>query len=114
MNARHLVRGVLALTLGLASGSAWAQSMDWPLHDLNLSKNRYAPLDEINSSNVDKLALAWSFDAAKYGETIARPTPLVVDGVMYVNAKTKLFALNATTGNVIWNVPIFPASESSS
>ena len=62
MKGQCFARCVLASSLWLAAGPTWAQSMDWPLHDLNLAKTRYAPLDEINTSNVDRLALAWSFD----------------------------------------------------
>src|SRR5262249_12380543 len=40
-----------------------------------------------------------------------RPTPLVVSGVMYVNSKTKLFALNAVTGAVLWSVPLFAGPD---
>src|SRR5262249_52674500 len=62
---------------------------------------------QINTSNVDKLGLAWSFDARKAGETVFRPTPLVVNGIMYVNTRTKLFALKGDTGDVLWSAPIY-------
>src|SRR5712672_3117450 len=97
-----LIGLVLPLSLWLVWSPAGAQSMDWPLHDLNLAKNRYAPLDQINTSNVDRLAVTWSFDA---GGPIGKATPLVVDGVMYVNTSSKLVALNATTGAELWSVP---------
>src|SRR5262245_750223 len=87
-------------------------NFDWPLHNLDFRNSRYAPLDEINTSNASRLAVKWSYDAGAV-DNIGRNTPLVVDGVMYLDAGSKLFAVNAVTGQLIWNVqiePPFPAS----
>src|SRR5262245_25507281 len=35
---------------------------DWITHGRTYSEARYSPLKRINSSNVQKLGLAWSFD----------------------------------------------------
>ena len=109
---RSFLAGAFVLGVGLASASLGAQSMDWPQHDLNVSKNRYAALDEINTSNAQRLALAWSFDGSTGGEALARITPIVVNGVMYVPARSKIFALHATTGKVLWSAPIGEPNES--
>jgi glucose dehydrogenase len=92
-----------------ASSSA---NLDWPLHNMDVRNSRYAPLDEINTSNVGKLALKWSYDAGAV-DNISRGTPLVIDGIMYINAGSKLFAVNAATGKPVWSVslePAFPAN----
>ena len=36
-----------------------ATSHDWPLNNLDLENSRYAPLDQINSSNIGSLAVRW-------------------------------------------------------
>ena len=74
---------------------------DWPLHNLDIRGSRYSSLDEINTSNASRLALEWSFDAGA-ANSITQVTPLVVDGVMYLNAGSTLFAVNAITGESIW------------
>ena len=74
---------------------------DWPLHNLDVRGSRYADLDEIDASNVDRIELAWSFEAGA-ANAITQATPLVVDGVMYVNAGSTAFAVNAATGETIW------------
>ena len=87
-------------------------NFDWPLHNLDLGHGRYAQLDEINTSNAGKLTLQWSYDAGAV-DNISRNTPLVIDGVMYVNAGSRLLAVTAATGRLLWNVqiePAFPAS----
>ena len=106
---------VVAVALGSPSGAqapSGAANFDWPLHNLDIRNSRYAPLDEINTSNAARLTVKWSYDAGGV-DNIGRNTPLVVDGVMYVDAGSKLFAVNAATGQVLWNVaiePPFPAS----
>jgi glucose dehydrogenase len=88
------------------SRSAAGAGGDWPLHSLDLASSRYAPLDEINTSNVAKLALKWSFDA---GASLAQVTPLVVNGIMYFNSGSKLFALDGATGKRLWATEMDPA-----
>jgi quinoprotein glucose dehydrogenase len=90
-----------ALSAALALPLEGQPSADWPLHNLDLGNSRYAPHDEINPSNVASLALRWKFDMPSK-EVIASMTPLVVDGVMYFNAGSKLYAVNAATGETLW------------
>ena len=76
--------------------------LNWPLHNLDIRGSRYADLDEINTSNVERLGLAWSFEP-EAAHIITQVTPLVVDGVMYLNdAGGTVFALHAMTGESIW------------
>ena len=82
---------------GQASGGAG----DWPLHNRDLGSGRYSSLDAINTSNVGRLALAWQFDAGAE-HSIRQVTPVVVDGVMYLNAGGTTFALDAASGQPIW------------
>src|SRR5438309_1123029 len=67
---------------------------DWPLHNLDLHNSRYSPLEKINVSNADRLAVKWTFSTDK-SEGIGSVTPVVVNGVMYFNAGSKLFAVDA-------------------
>ena len=76
---------------------------NWPLHNLDIGGSRYADIDEINTSNASRMALAWSFEAGA-ANSITQVTPLVIDGVMYLNAGSTLFALNAVTGESVWTM----------
>jgi len=75
---------------------------NWLTHGRTYSEQRFSPLDQINDQNVSKLALAWSFDLdTRRGE---EATPIVVDGVMYFStAWSKVFAVNAATGEKLWS-----------
>jgi quinohemoprotein ethanol dehydrogenase len=81
---------------------------DWPMHNRDVRNGRYSPLDEVNASNVSRLALKWSVDTAG-GDDIGQVTPLVVNGVMYFNAGSRLVAVNGATGETIWTVQVEPA-----
>ena len=86
--------------------SGQQRSVDWRLHSFDLSSTRYVPLDEINASNVGELTLTWS---AQPGGNFGAQTPVVVDGVLYVNSGSSLFALNGETGEVVWTFEAEPA-----
>ncbi len=75
---------------------------NWMSTGRTYSEQHFSPLKQIDVGNVRQLGLAWSFDldTAHRGQ---ESTPLVIDGVMYVTgAWSKVFALNAKTGALIW------------
>ncbi len=89
---------LLALT---AYAQGPAQS-DWPDHGGSQFAWRYSALDQINTSNVKNLAVAWAFQTGDYGDSL-QSTPIVIDGVMYVSTSyAQVFALDAATGRLIW------------
>ena len=110
------ILAAIAVTMSLSfGGDAQAQNRaaapqdsgavtgDWPLHNADLQNSRFSPLDQINTSNVSRLAVKWSVQLPS-SDSVAQMTPLVVDGVMYFNAASKLFALDASTGQTVWTI----------
>jgi quinoprotein glucose dehydrogenase len=97
-----------------------ATSLDWPLHNHDLSSARYVAATEITAANASALTLKWSFKpdvvAGAFGlppeaaassvltnrNSFFQQTPIVVDGVMYIHSGSKVYAVNAATGAVIW------------
>ena len=96
---------------------------DWPLYSRDFASTRYSPLNQINTGNVSKLALAWSYKPAPVPSRAAdsakaaakgkgkggggnglspEVTPIVVNGVMYLPGGNRVFALEADTGKEIW------------
>jgi len=74
---------------------------NWMTQGRTYSEQRFSPLDAVNTGNVDKLALAWSFELSTNRGVEA--TPIVVDGVMYVTSAWSLvYALDAKTGALLW------------
>jgi len=100
---------IATIVRGLAQGGA---TFNWASHNLDPRNSRYAPIDDINTGNVGTLAVKWTYNASG-ADNISRGTPLAVDGVLYFNAGSKLFAVDGMTGKELWRTeiqPPFPAS----
>ncbi|HUA87287.1 MAG TPA: PQQ-dependent dehydrogenase, methanol/ethanol family [Bryobacteraceae bacterium] len=74
---------------------------DWPSYNGEFSGNRYTTLDQINKSNVGKLAPTWVFTMLNVARL--QTTPIVVDGIMYVTSANECYALDAGSGREIWH-----------
>jgi quinohemoprotein ethanol dehydrogenase len=75
---------------------------NWMVHGRTYNEQRFSPLKQINDQNIPQLRLAWFYDLDTHRGQEA--TPLVVDGVMYfTSAWSKVFALNALTGALLWS-----------
>ncbi|HET9272528.1 MAG TPA: PQQ-binding-like beta-propeller repeat protein, partial [Vicinamibacterales bacterium] len=121
----------LTVAAGLQTGPSEV-SGDWPMYSHSLSGQRYSPLTQITTSNVSRLAPAWSLrltqpaagrrgggppPAGRAGGAPAAPanpentgsgsnpqaTPIVIAGVMYLPARgNQVLALDADTGKEVW------------
>ncbi|MGH9326597.1 MAG: PQQ-binding-like beta-propeller repeat protein [Terriglobia bacterium] len=102
-------------------GICWSRILhprpgDWLTYNGELNGNRYSDLTQINTTNVNRLRLKWIFtvplwkqflpDTAYFRQNMQyfglEVTPLVADGVMYVTGPHQAFALDARTGQEIW------------
>ena len=67
---------------------------------------RYSTLTEIDTSNVDQLQVAWTYntgDADTVNHSQIQCNPIIVDGVLYgTSPQMKLFAIDAATGKQKW------------
>ncbi len=81
--------------------AAMDEPESWLTHGGNYAEQRYSPLDRVDAENVARLGLAWSFDTGTRRGLEA--TPIVVDGTLYTTGSwSKVFALDARTGNLRW------------
>lgn len=84
---------------------AAASATDWRYYGRTPSGTRYAPIDQINAANVDKLEVAWTFRSGDtpQGSGQDQSTPLFVDDTLYTCSPTNIVhALNPDTGEVKW------------
>tara|TARA_R110002012_G_scaffold79823_5_gene202718 strand:+ start:1836 stop:3992 length:2157 start_codon:yes stop_codon:yes gene_type:complete len=69
-------------------------------------RTHFSNLDQIDTSNVSQLKLAWNYKSGGLQEgrtTQIQTSPLMVGNTVYgVNAAIELFAINAKTGKEIW------------
>ena len=75
---------------------------EWLSYGLDLSEMRYSPLKQIDSSNINRLGLAWSYDVGPGGSG-QQATPLVSNGIIYgITNWSITFAVDARTGKELW------------
>jgi len=72
---------------------------DWLMWRRTYDATGYSPLRQVNRSNVKRLRNAWSWVLPESGNEI---TPLVHDGVMFVYSGPVVQALDAATGELLW------------
>ncbi|MFY9330015.1 MAG: PQQ-dependent dehydrogenase, methanol/ethanol family [Georgfuchsia sp.] len=74
---------------------------EWPSYGLDYAGTRFSRLKQIDTANVGKLGLAWSYDLESTRGVQA--TPIVVNGVMYVTAPwAVVHAIDARSGKRLW------------
>ena len=82
---------------------------DWLMMRRNYQAWSHSPLTEITRANVKDLRLAWVWAMNEGGAN--QPTPLVHDGIMYLaNTMNMVQALDAATGDLIWENHVGPAT----
>jgi PQQ-dependent dehydrogenase (methanol/ethanol family) len=72
---------------------------DWPTYHGSMTGNRHSAIDQINTQNVERLKLEWSYSIPYFGLEM---TPIVIDGVMYVTGPNQIYALDGRSGREIW------------
>lgn len=84
-----------------ALGSGTETSLDWPVYGGQAAGDHYSSLSQINRKNVQKLQVAWKFDAGEEGGL--ETSPIIVGRVLYAYTATqKVVALDAASGKLIW------------
>ncbi len=85
---------------------------DWPMFNRDLAGTRFSPLTQIDTNNVKKLQQAWAYRLQpstfrfSTASGTSELTPIVVNGVMYLSAQTRVVALNAETGDEVWSYDV--------
>ncbi len=89
------------------------QYKDWRVYQGDNGSNSYSALDQINRDNVHELEIAWTFnsgdkDNIKWRSSTSECNPIIIDNTMYLTSPAlKVMALNADTGELIWEYDPF-------
>ena len=112
MRARNVILLFLFLT-GLLIGqtrriddvtlrTAGKTGEEWLTYGLTPGETRYSPLKQIDTTNVSRLGLAWSYDVGQGGGN-QEATPLFWNGALYgITNWSVVFAVDARTGKERW------------
>jgi alcohol dehydrogenase (cytochrome c) len=77
------------------------EPQSWLTYSGNYKSQRFSPLAEVNSRNVNQLKVSWVYQMRNPG--IVEATPIVADGVMYITEPpSTVTALDARTGRPLW------------
>lgn len=111
-NLFNIAGFVFVCILLLMSCKQKSSDRSWSAYKADAASSSYSPHDEINSSNISKLKVAWTFDpndAAEGGRFGgSQCNPIIVDGIMYTaSSRRRIYALNAATGEKIWEFDPF-------
>jgi PQQ-dependent dehydrogenase (methanol/ethanol family) len=87
--------------------SAASDENNWLLHGRTYDNQRYSPLKQITAENVKSLSLVGLVQTGMSASF--ETTPIVANGVMYITTpivshKMMIIAINASTGERIWDV----------
>src|SRR5436190_22243014 len=104
----------IAIAICLAAASVSAQvtadrlinaarePQQWLTYSGSYNGQRFSPLDQIDATNVQRLALQWVFQTGVRGTH--ETTPLVIDDIMYFTTpQNHAYALDVRTGRPIWH-----------
>src|SRR5689334_17173577 len=76
---------------------------DWLTYHGSYKSWHYSPLDQVNTTNVENLQVAWMHSPGRATRGL-QSFPLVADGVLYYTGSySRVFALDAASGQVLWS-----------
>jgi alcohol dehydrogenase (cytochrome c) len=85
-----------------------ATSADWPMYNGRYSGDRFSPLQQITRDNVTSLAEVGRYELPE--TTSFQSGPIVIGDAMFVTTATSTYAINATTGKLLWSHRYSPKS----
>lgn len=90
-----------------------ASYSNWEVFNGNYTANKYSSIDQIDTTNVHQLQLAWEYhtgDVDTAAKSQIQCSPIVVNGILYgTSPQLKLIALDAATGKQKWVFSPFDA-----
>ncbi|WP_099542883.1 PQQ-binding-like beta-propeller repeat protein [Maribacter sp. 4G9] len=73
----------------------------WSSYLGDSGRTHFSTLSQINKENVERLKLAWTYEAEDWGQM--QMNPIVVDSILYgVTAALRVVALQSGTGEELW------------
>ena len=99
----------VAAFLTLAFALLMAADTSWPTYNGDYSGRRYSTLAQIDQSNLDSLALQWTYRITNVeslrgvGKPEIKSTPLMIDGALYFTIPDHVYAVDARSGRELWH-----------
>ncbi|MFC4312968.1 pyrroloquinoline quinone-dependent dehydrogenase [Steroidobacter flavus] len=84
----------------------YAANDDWPYYHGNPAQTHFSRLSDINTSNVSRLRVAWTYDTRDEltSNSTMESNPLIIDGrLFFVSPKGRVICLDGATGAERWS-----------
>jgi alcohol dehydrogenase (cytochrome c) len=75
-------------------------AQDWLMYSGSYNSHRHSPLKQLTPANVGALQAKWVYHMA--GQEAIQAVPIVHRGVMYVSQFNRIDAIDARSGNIVW------------
>ena len=103
-----IAMALCTLLVGRSAAQEWTgagRQPEWTFIRGNVGSQQYSPVDQITAANFEDLEVAWEWDGASFGNVLARPTPIYVDGMLITVAGERRYviAMDAGTGETLWS-----------
>ncbi len=103
---KNILLSAIALLLFSCGPGTDSKYAGWKVTGGSKENIRYSTLNQIDTSNVSKLAVAWTYsseDADTVNHSQIQCNPIVVDGIVFgTSPQLKLLAIDAVTGKPRW------------
>src|SRR5262245_38283353 len=115
MRQRLLAIGLAACLAATAAAQVSDQGLltpdpqDWLMYSGTYNSHRHSPLRQLTPANVPRLQAKWVYRMA--GQDAIQAVPIVHNGVMYISQFNRVDALDARSGNIVWQYQRPPVSR---
>ncbi|MEZ5043641.1 MAG: PQQ-binding-like beta-propeller repeat protein [Saprospiraceae bacterium] len=113
----QLILFALLLCPACQSNDPKLADANWPLYSADATGSKYSPLQQINTSNVSQLQLAWILETGDMRlspATTIECNPIMIDSVVYLTSPgLKVLAVNGATGKEIWRFDPYEGNSAS-
>jgi len=106
LTRRFVTTGLVACVVATAAAQVTDQGLlspdpqDWLMYSGTYNSHRHSPLRQLTPANVPRLQAKWVYRMA--GQDAIQAVPIVHNGVMYISQFNRVDALDARSGNIVW------------
>src|SRR4249919_414852 len=106
LTRRFVTTGLVACVVATAAAQVTDQGLlnpdqqDWLMYSGTYNSHRHSSLRQVTPANVARLQAKWVYRMA--GQDAIQAVPVVHNGVMYISQFNRVDAIDARSGNIVW------------
>src|SRR5215510_14754416 len=106
MKRLHLIAAIVVCIIAAAAAQVndanllTPDAADWLMYSGSYNSHRHSPLKQLTPATVGSLHAKWVYHMA--GQEAIQAVPIVYRGVMYVSQFNRIDAIDARSGNIVW------------